>query len=155
MNRNDGFQNHVLKGSPPPKQNMAQYCWWFRILHHLGCKKSSVNSAMNYQPQLVSRISEPSTVGANSLYFIFKLLVLWPDLCCISHFRQVFADDALTVVTSEDSGTQCGLCWTWIPMELDIPANLSQVRPPFPEVLTLEGTKKHIPPIINSKVPDW
>ena len=38
-------------------------------------------------------------------------------------------------------------------MEVDIPANLSQVRPPFPDVLTLQGTRKHIPPIIDSKVP--
>ena len=30
--------------------------------NHLGCNKSLVNTRINYQPQLVSRISEPSTV---------------------------------------------------------------------------------------------
>ena len=29
---------------------------------HLGCIKAVVNNGINYQPQLVSRISEPSTV---------------------------------------------------------------------------------------------
>ncbi len=32
------------------------------ILHHLECIKPVVNNGINYQPQLVSRISEPSTV---------------------------------------------------------------------------------------------
>ncbi len=42
------------------------YCWWFRNLaNHLGCKRPVVYiyiyNGINYQPELVSRISEPST----------------------------------------------------------------------------------------------
>ena len=32
--------------------------------NHLTCMKRVVNNGINYQPQLVSRISEPSTVGS-------------------------------------------------------------------------------------------
>ena len=42
---------------------VTTYCWWFRNpkANHRLDVKNSVNNGINYQPQLVSKISEPST----------------------------------------------------------------------------------------------
>ena len=39
--------------------------------NHLGCKKPVVNNELNYQPQLVRRISEPSTVVSKILQHLY------------------------------------------------------------------------------------
>ena len=44
--------------------HLDSYFWCFRNAkaNHLGCKKTTANTGINYQTQLDSRISEPSTV---------------------------------------------------------------------------------------------
>ena len=42
------------------------YCWWFRNPKQPPSVKPFVNNGKNYQPQQVSRISEPSTVPGSS-----------------------------------------------------------------------------------------
>ena len=45
-----------------------KYCWWCREIrreNHLGCIKPVVNNGINYQPQLVSRIS---SINSNSWF---------------------------------------------------------------------------------------
>ena len=42
---------------------MDQSCWCSEIFHHLECITPVVNNGIISQPQLVSRISEPSTVS--------------------------------------------------------------------------------------------
>ncbi len=62
--------------------------WQLRLmeesLHHLGCKKL-VNNGINYQPQPVSRISEPSTVGATGSKIFFGI---WKMRVFVHHHSQ-------------------------------------------------------------------
>ena len=44
----------------------SEYCWWKNSCTDLGCKEP-VNNGINYQPQLVCRLSEPSTVWGVSV----------------------------------------------------------------------------------------
>ena len=47
---------HFLKQLAPPPPKKTKNLWILlveEILHHLGCKKKSVNNGIDYQPQLV------------------------------------------------------------------------------------------------------
>ena len=58
--------------------------WWFRNpANHLGCIKPCKKNGINYQPQLVSRISEPSTVAPENKPFAPK----WNNRLPSIHFQ--------------------------------------------------------------------
>ena len=52
------------------------YCWWKRSQKTTWDLQNPANRGINYQPQLVSRISEPSTVMTRAL-FCFRVLLFF------------------------------------------------------------------------------
>ena len=54
--------------------------------NHLGSKQKHVNNGINYQPQLVRRISEPSTVSG----WWFQFFFFHPYLGKISNLTNIF-----------------------------------------------------------------
>ena len=87
------LRNCSLLGAPPLARGRRTswqyrrhpYCWWKK-----SCTrevKTPVNNGINYQPQLVARMSEPSTVPGLFLILIFVVLVVVlpsSSLCILS-----------------------------------------------------------------------
>ena len=73
-----GSKSGELNGKYQINDYNRLYCWWFRnpAKTHLGCFWNPANNGMTYQPQLVSRISEPSTVSWVSDLIGFDALTL-------------------------------------------------------------------------------
>ena len=70
---------------------LGHLCTYFQVLllmvqksgdHHFGCIKPVVNNGIDYQAQLVGRISEPSTVS------LANISPLWKNICHLAWLVQ-------------------------------------------------------------------
>jgi len=58
------------------------------FLHHMVCKKPDVNAGIDYQPQLVSRIYEPSTVNQEFFHGNSHVEYAACYFCCRQHHEK-------------------------------------------------------------------
>ena len=85
--------------------------------------KTTVNKGINYQPQLVSRISEPSTVVCNMWYFTWPVVIEWWFLI-YRDIVMVISKDQTAVIQScgnnlvKNASWCCWIQWNRIPINI-------------------------------------